>query len=455
MGVPALQDNNASMVLETKNKYKLQAKPHGHGDIHALLYTHNVSKNWLTQHNIDWMIFFQDTNGLAFHTLPVALGVSQQLKLVMNSIAVPRKAKQAVGGICKLTHQETSQQRTINVEYNQLDPLLRASQDFPNGDANDETTGFSPFPGNINQLLFHLPQYHKVLERTKGSMPEFVNPKYADESKTNFKKPTRLECMMQEFPTVLTGEEATQVGFTSVAADMCFSPVKNATTDGVALQSKGTHPGVAASGEADQYAAIRQILKSIGCNIKEGPQTSHLGIDVVLSPQIVFTPNFVSFPGEYKAKFPNPSAVKISSRSSLIIRGNGNVIIDSLDLDGALIIDCQQNNGSPCVIRDLVVQNEGWKIETASKDDCQKNEIIRMRGYTINKVETKTIFFKTDGTVEGYSAPSQEVTVIKPQETVTKPPQPQKVTVQTSKSLTEPDIVEANEIANKDCCIIL
>ena len=113
-GVPALQDNNASMVLETNNKYKLQAKPHGHGDIHSLLYTHNVAKNWLTQHNIEWMIFFQDTNGLAFHTLPVALGVSQQLKLVMNSIAVPRKAKQAVGGICTLTHQETSQQRYVH-----------------------------------------------------------------------------------------------------------------------------------------------------------------------------------------------------------------------------------------------------------------------------------------------------------------------------------------------------
>lgn len=40
----------------------------------------------------------------------------------------------------------------INVEYNQLDPLLRASG-YPNGDANCET-GYSPFPGNINQVIF-------------------------------------------------------------------------------------------------------------------------------------------------------------------------------------------------------------------------------------------------------------------------------------------------------------
>lgn len=40
----------------------------------------------------------------------------------------------------------------INVEYNQLDPLLRATG-CPDGDVNNET-GFSPFPGNINQVIF-------------------------------------------------------------------------------------------------------------------------------------------------------------------------------------------------------------------------------------------------------------------------------------------------------------
>lgn len=86
--------------------------------------------------------------------------------------------------------------RTINVEYNQLDPLLRATS-FPDGDVNDKKTGYSPFPGNINQLVFDLHAYKKAINRTKGSMPEFVNPKYKDEAKTVFKKPTRLECMMQ------------------------------------------------------------------------------------------------------------------------------------------------------------------------------------------------------------------------------------------------------------------
>lgn len=34
----------------------------------------------------------------------------------------------------------------------------------------------------------------------QGLVPEFVNPKYADAAKSKFKKPTRLECMMQDHP---------------------------------------------------------------------------------------------------------------------------------------------------------------------------------------------------------------------------------------------------------------
>ena len=51
----------------------------------------------------------------------------------------------------------------INVEYNQLDPLLRATT-FAEGDVNDES-GFSPFPGNLNQVT--TPPSLKRVRRTK------------------------------------------------------------------------------------------------------------------------------------------------------------------------------------------------------------------------------------------------------------------------------------------------
>jgi len=85
----------------------------------------------------------------------------------------------------------------MNVEYNQLDALLRST-----GGAGDEAdgSGYSPYPGNVNTLVVALGPYADALAASGGAMPEFVNPKYADASRSGFKKPTRLECMMQELP---------------------------------------------------------------------------------------------------------------------------------------------------------------------------------------------------------------------------------------------------------------
>jgi UDP-sugar pyrophosphorylase len=110
-GVPALIDNEAHFALDPNNPYKVVTKPHGHGDIHSLLYKEGVTKEWQDKLGIEYMVLFQDTNGLAFHTLPLLLGVSQQHGFIMNSLCVPRKAKQAIGGISKLQNASTGQER--------------------------------------------------------------------------------------------------------------------------------------------------------------------------------------------------------------------------------------------------------------------------------------------------------------------------------------------------------
>ena len=275
--------------------------------------------------------------------------------------------------------------RTINVEYNQLDPLLRTTKEYKDGDVNDEKTGYSPFPGNINQLVFQLKGYNKVLERTKGRMPDFVNPKYADESKTTFKKATRLECMMQDFPMVLEKEETKKVGYTQLSADLCFSPVKNSVADGVGLQGNGIAPGTAATGEADQYAAARIMMRAAGVQIEDAEPVTYNGITVVPGPAIVLKPDFACCPAEYKIKFPSPDKVKISSRSTLVCRGPG-ITIESLELDGALIIDVDR--GEKAIIRDLVVKNDGW-VQVPVEHHV--DERLEMRGFTINRKDAKYI----------------------------------------------------------------
>ena len=102
-----------------------------------------------------------------------------------------------MGAICKLINEEDAKDElVINIEYNQLDAMLRAKWNKDGDVPNPE--GYSQFPGNTNTLVFKIPEYVENLTRTGGVTPELVNPEYADEARTQFKAPTRLERMMQE-----------------------------------------------------------------------------------------------------------------------------------------------------------------------------------------------------------------------------------------------------------------
>lgn len=117
--------------------------------------------------------------------LPSAIGVSAKNDWEMNSICIQRKPGEAVGAICKLLEVDgsgaTKKELIVNVEYNQLDPLLRTKWNKEGDIANQE--GFSHFPGNTNTLIFKLKEYNINLAKSSGVIPEFVNPKYADAEK--------------------------------------------------------------------------------------------------------------------------------------------------------------------------------------------------------------------------------------------------------------------------------
>ena len=85
--VPSLLDNDAHIAMS--GPYEIDSKPHGHGDVHALMHLSGTAELW-ARNGIKWVYFFQDTNGLAFLTLPAHLGVSIKLRLEVNSLAVPR-----------------------------------------------------------------------------------------------------------------------------------------------------------------------------------------------------------------------------------------------------------------------------------------------------------------------------------------------------------------------------
>lgn len=74
---------------------------------------------------------------VAFRSLISAMGVSYRHNFLMNTITVPRRPGQQVGGMTELTCTETGEKMTINVEYNQLGPMLQESNG--KGDIADET----------------------------------------------------------------------------------------------------------------------------------------------------------------------------------------------------------------------------------------------------------------------------------------------------------------------------
>lgn len=383
--VACLADNDAHIALDPADRYKIQTKPHGHGDVHALLYNSGLLHQWEKQ-SVKWVLFFQDTNGLLFKGIPASLGVSALRDLDVNSLAVARKAKEAIGGITRLTH-ENGKEMVINVEYNQLDPLLRATGHV-DGDVNDDS-GYSPYPGNINQLVLKLGPYMEELFRTKGSIVEFVNPKYKDASKESFKSSTRLECMMQDYPRTLPA--SAKVGFTVLDTWLAYAPVKNNAED-AAKVAKGNPLHSATSGEMAIYRANCLILRAGGTLIEDPKVEVFNGQEVEVWPRIVWSPKWALTFSDIKKKL--SGVCTVSQRSTLVLEG-GEICLDDVHLDGALIIHAVE--GAKVKLSSWQVKNAGWTFEPVDHRDISSPEEIRIRGFSIKKMDQKDIILDQPG----------------------------------------------------------
>ena len=130
------------------------------------------------------------------------------------------------------------------------------------------------------------------LEGSGGIIPEFVNPKYANEERTVFKAPTRLECMMQDYPKLLS-QASNKVGFTMYETWYCFSPCKNNVNDALTCHGKGLPSFGAAQAEFDFYNWTNKMLRIAGVDIPESTSaTDCAGIPFNFGPKILLEPSF-------------------------------------------------------------------------------------------------------------------------------------------------------------------
>lgn len=385
--VPAIADNDGHLALESK--YQLILKPHGHGDIHMLLHTSGLAAQ-LHADGIEHIVLIQDTNGQVFNAVPAALGVAVERQYDFNSVAVPRIPGEAAGGLATLVKGDT--RMTINVEYNQLDPLLRATVN-PEGDVPDEH-GYSIFPGNINVLVIKLASYVRILERTKGIIAEFVNPKYADATRTTFKKPTRLETMMQDLPRLFGPDE--KPGVTVFDRRWSFSANKNNIADAAAKAASGGPPESAASAESDFHLGGRTRLKAAGMAVVEAPARKIEGVPVVPGPRVLLRPSFAMTLAEVREKI---SGGRIEGEATLVVEGRDIRLENVVISDGSALV-VKACEGAKVTIRNLRVDNDGFVmqlLDEAERTSPATPEYLRIRGYRIVMHEPRILEFAAPG----------------------------------------------------------
>lgn len=385
--VPAIADNDGHLALKTR--YELVLKPHGHGDIHMLLHTSGIAAQ-LEEQGIEHLVFIQDTNGQVFNAVPAALGVSVEKGFDFNSIAVNRIPGEAVGGLAKLVKGDT--QLTLNVEYNQLDPLLRATIS-PEGDVPNEQ-GFSVFPGNINILVINVATYVQILKRTQGIIAEFVNPKYADETKSAFKKPTRLETMMQDLPKLFGAEE--KVGVSIFDRRWSFSANKNKMADAAVKHAAGGPSESAATAESDFYLAGRMKLAAAGVQGSESAEELIRGVPFTRGPRVLLRPSFALTLNEVRSKI---SGGSIADEATLILDGK-DITLENVELAGRSALLIKACDGAKVTVKNLKVENDGFELVKLTDEEQASDatpEYLRIRGYRIEDRGAKRYEFTEPG----------------------------------------------------------
>ena len=354
---------------------KLLLKPHGHGEIHWLMYQHKVSSMLLKQGK-KYLFFIQDTNAQIVNITLSSLGAVIDKKLSFAYVGVKRTKNEKTGLLVQIKNRQT-----VNIEYNLLEYLFQ-NKDFPHTE--------SSFLGNTNLLLADIDTYHKVINQTKGLVPKFINPKYRDKAKKYFDKPVRLESMMQDYVYLLPKKASTCV--LAYENSFAFSPAKNNLSTAIAALEQGSNPQGIFSAEWDFYHNNFMLLKKIGVlksnyrfheQIEKNPpyllkKIADNKMLTFLSPKIILSPRLLLQCNALNKKIKN---LVLEPHTTLLIDAEvDNIDITDLTLKkfSALIIKLGEQVS--LIIKKTVIQNKGFSI--MMEKSMPDSTAIKNRGYT-------------------------------------------------------------------------
>ena len=217
------------------------------------------------------------------------------------------------------------------------------------------------------------------MDQTKGLIPEFVNPKYTDETRSKFKSPTRLECLMQDLPKLLNNGE--KVGFTSYERWFCFSACKNNLNDACGKLKKNQTPESAFSVEQDVFTYNRKIMEQIikKLEVVNTEPENEVVIDeckIKFGPKIIVYPSFSATVFELRDKLTHMKKnIKMTNNSTLILKNDVN-IEEGIDLDGYYVVEKDEKM--------VECKNKKNVVYVALKEGEGK-VYEKIRGYTIKQ----------------------------------------------------------------------
>ncbi|MCA9405077.1 MAG: hypothetical protein KC684_00940 [Candidatus Omnitrophica bacterium] len=368
--VVAMKGYDADFLLNEDDQYKIETKPHNHGDIHLLMKLSGLAEAYKKQGK-KHTLFFQDTNGEVVNAILPGLGQTIIRGHKVNFLTVKRRPGDKVGAIGQLEYEDGTT-RTGNIEYNLLDDVEKSVNQTTGDEA--DANGYSKYPGNLNVYILEQDSYVDVLEKTGGVVGEIVNPK--EDTLIS-----RLEAPMQDISLEYDGKD---VGVTSFDARFIFDATKNGVEKALAAVRNGNFSEFIATTEGIRWQNNRRILKAAGVDIDvEGKERFVFGeIPYNDGAKIDLRRGLFFSPQELRVKFNN---VSISDKSVISINSE-DFYLNNVAIDGTLIVNMVE--GASLVIENIDIKNEGWEYVNLTSADLSNTatpEYLTMRGYRLVK----------------------------------------------------------------------
>lgn len=207
---------------------------------------------------------------------------------------------------------------------------------------------------------------------------------------------------MQDYPKLLLStSHCEKINTTCLVVTiprfMAWSPVKNDAVRAALLREKTGFEESPRSGEVDVWTLFRKELNSMNdCPCCNADRHKHIDVDegafVSLWPEAGATTE--------ELHHHLGDGVHIRKGSVVIIRSR-NWFLENVDIDGCCILgedglDEETQKGS-LHLRNVKIQNKGWKYVPVDSNDMSVDVVYRMRGYTVERQEQCVFSLKAKG----------------------------------------------------------